>query len=417
MGGVKGHFYYGWLIVLTCLVGLLVVGGSGFYIFSVFFTRIMEEFHWSRAASAAGISIYWAASGLVGPFIGRLVDRYGPKRIMIIGTISTSISLLLLSKTNSLFSFYFFYGLLAVSHCAAASVPYGFLIARWFTKQRGKAMGIASTGISFGGVLLIPLSELLISEFGWRTSYIFIGILVSIILLPLVIFIVKTDPSEIGLRADGVSAPVAANPDTPNKPNKLSPEWTVRSASHTLAFWLMCMTLFCTYMAMFGVLTHQIAFTKDMGISTATAATAFSITAFVGILGKLALGFIADRFGVKQATIFTFALQIIGLIVLMFTRNIGILYIYIIIFGFSMGGATLRPLLPSWLFGMGSLGTLIGVTQLAQSVGSSLGPWFAGFIFDVTNSYHIAFITFTIACVLGLVAICLANPPGANVKK
>jgi MFS family permease len=415
---VKGkRIYYGWWIVAACLVGLIVAGGSGFYCFGVFFPRFMREFHWSRAASAAAISVYWIGSGLTSPFIGRLVDRYGPKRVMVSGTLMTGFSLIMLGATNSLTYLYAFYGLLSVSHVATILVPYGFLISRWFRAKRGKAMGIATSGVSFGGIILVPITELLIRRFGWRISYLILGVLVVAILLPVILLVIKASPEEAGCLPDGIAIDRRSAEQGPadQHPGSIGsspiPPWELSQILLTLPFWLMSLSLFSTYAVMFGVLTHQIPFILDMGIPSTTAAFAFGFTALMGIVGKLAIGFIADRHSVKGAAVFTLGLQLIAVLILSVTSTMSLLWVYVVLFGLSMGGATLRPLIPTWLFGLSSLGLLQGVTQMATSAGSAIGPYFAGYIFDLFGSYQFALLVFAIICGLGLAAIAVARPP------
>jgi MFS family permease len=413
---VKGSFFYGWWIVASCLTGLVVAGGSGFYCFGVFFPRLMQEFHWSRAASAAAMSIYWVASGMAGPVVGPLIDRYGPKRVMIAGTIIGGVSLVMLSLTRTLPYFYSLYGLLAVSHTATVYVPYAYLISNWFIKQRGKAMGIATTGISLGGIFFVPLNEVLVRSYGWRGSYIILGITVVCILMPIILFVVRTSPREVGCLPDGVrlgETPfILSSSKTPRQASQppLGSACTRLTLYRTRTFWLMFATLLCMYMVMFGVLTHLIPFVLDMGISSVTAAFALSFTALVGIAGKLAIGFIADRFSVKTATILMLGLQLASLLILMGTGTLTALWISAIVFGFSMGGATLRPLLPTWLFGLSSLGALQGAAQMATSAGSAVGPFLAGYIFDISGSYQYAFFVFALFCGIGLLAIGRARP-------
>jgi len=416
MEEAKKGLYYGWWIVGACLLGTSVVGGTGFYCFGVFFPRIMAEFHWSRAAAAGAISVYWIASGLAAPFIGRSLDRLGPKPVMVAGILASGFSLVMLSFTRSLFYFHSFYALLAVSHSATAIVPYGFLISNWFRRKRGKAMGITTTGISLGGLILVPVTELLIHHYGWRTSYIILGISVALVATPVFLLVIKTNPREAGWLPDGVPAAEGGSfaadlKGTEPADRVLSdPPWPLGKILQTLPFWLMSVTVLCTYMVMFGVLTHQIPFIMDMGITSSTAAAALSFTALMGIIGKLSIGFMADRFSVKLATVFTLGLQMMAVLMLTNADTMIMIWIYVFCFGFAMGGATLRPLLPTWLFGLASLGTLQGITQMFTSAGSAVGPYLAGYMYDVFQSYHRAFVIFAVICGIGLVAITLARP-------
>jgi predicted MFS family arabinose efflux permease len=278
-------------------------------------------------------------------------------------------------------------------------------------------MGIATTGISLGGIFFVPLSEVLIRFYGWRGVYIIVGIAVVCIFMPIIRFVIKTIPQEAGVFPDGILyGEVRTISSSPRvrffRQNHPPPDLDRKrfALAKTGIFWLMFATLFCLYMIMFGVLTHLIPFVLDRGMSSTTAALALSVTALVGIAGKLSTGFIADRFSVRTATFFMVGLQLAGILILMATHTAAGLWIFTIVFGFSMGGATLRPLLPTWLFGLSSLGALQGAAQLATSAGSATGPFLAGYIFDISGSYHYAFILFTLFCGIGLVAVFLSHP-------
>jgi len=319
---------------------------------------------------------------------------------MIIGAISSSIFLSLLSLTNSLIYFYLIYFLLALSHNSLSYIPYGYLLSRWFRAKRGRAVGIATSGIGLGGVIFSPVANRLIEEFGWRLSYVIIGSGALLLTLPLIILLVKEDPSELGLLPDGAETRIE------------EPLWVPSKAIRTWAFWLSSFALFFTSSSMFGILTHQVPFSRDLGISPGAAAIAFSAVAGMGVVGKLSFGFLMDKFNKRLIICLCYLLQSLGILILVFTKNIFFLWLYIIIFGFAMGGnATLRPLITSWLFGISSFGTIYGAMQLFHSAGSSLGPILGGIVFDMMGSYRLAFLIFLIGTFLSSLFILILPLP------
>jgi sugar phosphate permease len=365
----------------------------------------MEEFGWNRTQVSAIVTIYWAFIALAGPFVGRFLDFYGATRTMFFGLIGSSLFPLLLSLTPSLAYFYLIYALMAISHTALASIPYGYLIARWFKRKRGTAMGIASTGIGLGGVVVAPVSDLLITSFGWRTAYLLLGLGVLGVMLPLLLF-VKDRPEEMGLVPDGRVAKPSPDDSAPE------PLWTAGEALRTPLFWMASLGLFLIFGTVFGTMSHQVPFMRDLGVASARAAAIFSATAAMGVIGKLVFGYLMDKLPARAVVSTCFLLQALGVLILFFTKSIFMLWIFVPIFGFSMGGtATLRPLIVTWLFGLTSYGTIFGAMQVLQSLGSSLFPLLGGVIFDATGSYQWAFLLFALtAAASGVLYLLLPSP-------
>ncbi len=409
---MRGRFFYGWLIVGICLVSLVITAGVGFYSIGVFFNPLMEEFGWNRTQIAAIVTVYFGISGLASPLVGRFLDIQGASRIMFFGLMGSSLFLSLLSLTHSLFYFYVIYALLSVSHTTLSSIPYGYLISRWFRKKRGVAMGIATSGIGLGGLIISPIANALIQSLGWRNAYLILGIGVLVFMLPLLIF-VRDGPEEMGLLPDGEMDERTTSEPLPQEPFRTAGE-TLR----TPVFWVAAFGLFLVYGTVHGTMSHEVPFIRDMGISSAKAATILGFTAGVGVLGKLFFGFLMDKLPPRAVISSCFFLQALGVLILVFTKNMILLWCFVVIFGFSMGGtATLRPLIVTWLFGMSAYGTIFGVIQIFQAMGSALFPLFGGLIFDATGSYYWAFLFFILAAVAsGVLYLLIPVPPRAQMS-
>jgi sugar phosphate permease len=401
---VSGRIFYGWWIVGICLMALAVSFGIGFYSIGVFFNPLMEEFGWNRTQVSAIVTVYWGVIAFASPWVGRFLDTYGPTRTMFVGMMGSALFLSLLSLTRSLSHFYAMYALLAVSHISLSSIPYGYLISRWFRRKRGTAMGITTAGISLGGVIITPLANALITAFGWRMAYLLLGACTLGTMLPL-LFFVREGPEQMGLLPDGEKA------DNFREDPPSEPIWTAGEALRTPLFWMASLGLFLVYGTVFGTLSHQVPFLRDMGISSARAATLFSITAAVALVGKLIIGYLMDKLPPRTVVSSCFLLQALGLVILLFTKGPFLLWAFVLIFGFSMGGtATLRPLIVTWLFGLGSYGAIFGAMQVFQALGSSLFPLAGGIIFDATGSYQWAFLLFAaMAAVSGVLYILLPS--------
>jgi sugar phosphate permease len=403
---VRERIFYGWWIVVICLMALAVSFGIGFYSIGIFFNPLMEEFGWNRTQVSAVVTVYWGIIALTSPGVGRFLDLYGPTRTMFMGLMGSTLFLSLLSLTRSLVYFYFMYALLAISHISLSSIPYGYLISRWFQRKRGTAMGITTAGISLGGVIITPIANALITTLGWRMAYLLLGVCTLGVMLPLLLFI-KEGPEQMGLAPDGQRGEISSH--TPPPPE---PVWRTGEALRTPVFWMASLGLFLVYGTVFGTLSHQVPFFRDMGMAPARAATLFSFTAAMGVVGKLIFGYLMDKLPPRAVVSSCFLLQALGLFILLFTRDPFFLWAFVLIFGFSMGGtATLRPLIVTWLFGLGSYGTIFGAIQVFQSLGSSLFPLLGGIIFDATGTYQWAFLLFAaMAVVSGMLYIFLPSP-------
>lgn len=402
--------FYGWLIVGICLVALVITAGLGFYSIGVFFNPLMEEFGWNRTQISAIVTVYWGITALAGPLVGRFLDIHGASRVMFFGLMGASLFLSLLSLTPRLIYFYLIYAFLAVSHTALASIPYGYLISRWFRRKRGTAMGIATSGLGLGGLIISPTANALITSFGWRNAYMILGVGVLVVMLPLLIF-VRNGPEELGLMPDGERADEATS-----APLIAEPVWTAGEAFRTPVFWVAGFGLFLVYGTVFGTMSHEVLFIRDMGISSAKAAAILGFTAGVGVLGKLFFGFLMDRLPPRAVIAPCFFLQALGVLILVFTNNMTLLWVFVVVFGFSMGGtATLRPLIVTWLFGLSSYGTIFGAIQIFQGMGSALFPLLGGLIFDTTGSYYLAFLLFISAAVVsGILYLFIPIPSRAQ---
>jgi len=332
------------------------------------------------------------------------MDAWGPSRTMFLGLVGASLFLCLLSLTRSLSYFYAVYGLLAASH-TALSLPYGYLISRWFRKKRGTAMGITTAGIGLGGVAIAPMSAALIQWFGWRAAYVALGLCILGIMLPLLAF-VRESPESMGLRPDGVPADEPAPAESPDR------SMTAGQAVRTPVFWLSSIGLFLIYGTVFGTLSHQVPFIRDLGISPTRAASIFGVTAAMGVAGKLVFGYLMDKLPARIVVSTCFLLQAAGVLFLFAAEDLVFLWLFVLVFGFSMGGtATLRPLIVTWLFGMGSYGAIFGATQVFQSLGSSLFPLLAGMVFDATGSYDRALLLFALSASLAGILFLFMSPP------
>lgn len=400
--------FYGWWIVAAGMICLLLAGGIGLYSFGAFFTPLINEFGWSRAQLSLAIT-FSCLLGLAAPLVGIWVDKYGARIVMAVGALVTGAAFALLGLTSSLWYFYAMYLILASGHFGILNIPVAKVVSAWFTQRRGLAIGITLTGFGLGGFLMLPLASYLISSLGWRMAYLLLGVLICLVLIPVSIFVIKGRPQDKGLLPDG------RTPRAEESAPAASAEWSLTGALRTPAFWLIVGALALAYLGTASVIAHVIPLFEDRGISPQLAATILALATGVSIVGRVAAGYIADMVSAKYVTVFCFLLQLVGLILLLEAGSMALIWAFVVVFGLAMGGMfALEPLLVSRYFGLASFGAIYGGLWAFVSLGFAAGPPLAGYIFDVTGSYDLAFILFIAATLLAVALILFVKPPATK---
>lgn len=275
-------------------------------------------------------------------------------------------------------------------------------------------MGVVSTGMGWGGILMVPLATFLIINNGWRTAYVVLGIATAVILTPMMFFTMKTlKPEEMGLLPDGkMSLPKSEEKAAAKPKTEQIPLWTLRTSMRTTAFWLLWVGLFIFYIGQSSTIFHAAALFKDKGASVQLAGTLVSVIAGVGIAGKLISGYLADRMTVRHLTAFTSMLHVVALVIILRVTGLHALWAYAIFFGIAMGAiGTLGPVLVAQCFGRPSFGAIYGTIAIATTAGVGLGPTFFGYVYDRTGSYDPALLLYIATFTLAALAFLLARPP------
>jgi sugar phosphate permease len=413
----ESKLFYGWRIVAAGFVLLFLFAGAGFYSFSIFIKPLEDEFGWPRASIALTMSIYFIIGGCAGPLVGKLIQAYQEKRIMLISAVGAGACYILVSLTRSLGYFYAVYAFLALMSCGMGVLPVSSLLAKWFEKRRGTATGLAMVGISAGGLILAPVMGKITLYMGWKFSYIFIGLLVWILAIPIVLFVIKDNPSEMGLNPDGATDNTnqhgpAAHPAVSIESSGAEHEWTMAEMVRSRAYWWIAASFFLAPLAQMGVLQHQVPIIADKGISQTTAATALGLIAGIGALGKISFGRISEILPFQWAIVICFGLQAIAVFMLLYFQALAVVWIYVVIFGFAMGGlVVLMPLTVGKFFGLGGFGLILGTIWMVQALGGALGTFGAGLIYDMFGDYQLAFYFFIAAYIMSIIAIFMAGKP------
>jgi sugar phosphate permease len=402
---MKLRIFYGWWVIGALVLALMISSGTGFYCFGVFMDPVREDFGWTKAQVTWIITIYWIVSGFSAPILGRLIDIHGARKIMLCTAILNGACLLALSLVNTLWQFYLAYGFKAIAHAGIGMIAIGSIVSKWFIKKRGRATGVATTGIGLGGLFLAPFAGFLIPIAGWRSVYIILGILLWLLVIPAIALVVRSTPEEMGLLPDGEERPDNERGKTREddesqreQPAAAPPGLTLVEAVQTPTYWMIAASFFLVPAAVFGTLAHQTSYIESIGISRETASLALGFTAGMGILGKVFFGFLAEKIHVRFAAMLCFGIQAVGLLILMMTRSMGMVWLFVIVFGFSMGGmAALQPLVIMGFFGTTAIGAILGSVALIFALGAASGPLSAAYIYDYAQNYYWAFVIYIIA--------------------
>jgi MFS family permease len=398
----KPKFFYGYAIVASALSMSIVMWGARLS-FGVFFGPVLDEFGWSRAATSGGFSITWVFTGFLSIGVGRLNDKLGPRLIMTVSGLLLGLGYLLMSQLSSLWQLFLFYGIISIG-MSAALVPILSTVARWFVKMRGFVTGIvlASTGISL--MVIVPAANQAILHYGWRTVYMIVGSVVLIVVVIAAQFL-RRDPYQVGKLPYGYdrTATVVSGAQTDGL--------SFKEALRTQQVWLISLVYFCTYFVYHTFVVHMVLYATGQGIPSVRAVAIMAFLGGAGIVGRIIMGIFGDRIGNRQAMILSAGLMMLALFWLLAAKDLWMLFLFGVAFGFGHGGiATMESPIVANVFGMRSHGVILGLVFFCDTVGGATGPFLAGYLFDITNSYHLALVLCAIFGVINLIAILLLKP-------
>ena len=389
----SNYDYYSWLIVISAFFYCVIWSGFGYYVFSVFVKPLQSEFGWERSAIMIGFLVWSMTNGIASIFVGRAVDRFHPKRVMLVGACITCLGFLGLSCIQSLFHFYLSYFIVGIGIASTGQVPCSTLISEWFDKKRGLAIGFMSVGVGVGGLIAPALTGgLLIPMFGWRMAYLWLGIIALIILFPIALLVIKPNVKKRILYSTiGERKQVVSNPEDQNK----QPINRYMSAPF---LWLIAISFLLSQFGLTGTLQNQVPHMTDVGFSPIVAASILGMIGLFSSMGKLFFGWLCDFIQVRYAFMITVLLQASGTsILLALTPDTPVVVVWIYAFSIGIGGGTWLPIMSMYIsrgFPIQHYGTLFGIVNFGLSVGVACGPLFAGYLFDIFGNYNIAFKVF-----------------------
>ena len=407
------RFFYGYWIVAFAFLCLTICIGCGSFVFSLFVSPLQAELHWSRGEIMMGFTIFWVMMGVASPLFGRVLDRHGARRAIPLGAIVMGLGFLVVSVMDSLLIFYLGYVLVGVGAAGIGPVPTSAIVSNWFRKKRGTAVGITSAGIGAGGFIMAPIVGYLLSAFDWRTAYLSMAVIVWVSIIPLSLLLVRTRPEDVGLHPDG--ALEAEETHRTGAGNGVVWGFSLRQAAATLPFWLIAVSYLLGNFSSMGGLQAQVPNLNDIGFPTATAAAALGAIGFGSGVGKVFFGWLCDRMQPRLASAIGLTLQCAAVLILLQLRSdspAALIWTYALLMGFGAGSwLPTMSMLVSGSFGLAFYGSVFGVVNLAQSVGTAVGPLVAGVMYDTMGTYRWAFMLFAALYAIAIPAVLLVRRP------
>src|SRR3990170_611718 len=365
--------FYGWVVLAAAATAIAVALGALFSL-GVFLKPIEDTMGWSRSEISVVGVINWIAMGLGSFFWGALSDRLGSRSVTLAGGLLLGLGLVLSSQVTALAWFYVTFGVTVGFAVGAFYAPLTATATRWFTSNRGLAVGVVSAGIGLGTFLIAPLARALTNAWGWRGAMLVLGDLAWLVVIP-VALLIRNAPAEMGVVALGGAAAARR-------------EYTTREVVRAPQFWAIALTHFACCAAHSGPIFHMVTHAIDQGVAAMVAATVFGVSGLSSIAGRIGCGMLADRFGAKRTLIAGLGLQAVMILSYRFTGAAAAFYAAALVFGVAYGGVMpLYPLVTREYFGDRIMGTAYGGVFLISTLGMGLGSWAGGYIHDALGTY------------------------------
>ena len=404
----KPRFFYGYIVAgASFLILMAAYGGRSSY--GVFFKPMASELHFNSATTALAFSISMLLEGAFSLIMGGLADRFGPRKVLTVAGIIIGLGYFLMPLAQNVWTLCLFYGIIIGVGMGGVFVPLVSMVTRWFTARRNLVSGIVSGGVGVGTFALPPLLTFFIDKLNWRATFVILGAIITVVVIVAAQFL-KRDPSEIG------EVPYGESREGPAGRKKPAEGFSFREALRTPQFWIVLTLLSASGFYNMGMSVHIVPDAINLGMTPAAAANILAVTGISMLAGRVILGGLADKTGNRKIFIFAFIFALAALVWMIFSREHWAFYIFAVIIGFTQGGigVSQSPVTAS-LFGLKSLGLILGCIGFGSTIGMAVGPYLMGYIFDVTGSYQLAFVAGSILCLVALACAFIIRPH-KNVK-
>ena len=412
----RPRIFYGWYIVMAGMGIHLWTSIVWIYGMQVFFTPIVQTFGWSRAAISGAFAMQRLEGSIVSPIEGFLVDRYGPRKMVMIGGFISGLGLISLSFMTTIWMFYLSVLLVSLGNSAASGIPRNWAIVQWFKRLRGRALGIGASGAVISGPLLF-IVVFLVQNLGWRPTFVVCGVLTWCICIPLGL-VFRSKPQHYGQLPDGdlpeeVSNESSTSPGgAPKSSGNTEENVSVGRALKTPAFWILSLIFGAQTMGVSGLNVHLLPYFQTIGFSAGEAASVLAVYTVLSVFGRLGGGWAMDFFDRRMVLALLLGCLVVGLVILANITAYWQTVPFALLYGTAFGGMMpVRSMLISTYFGTQNFGAIHGLTQSVTVIAGMIGPVMLGLIFDITESYVVGFYILTIPAMIAIPASFLAKPP------
>lgn len=402
----RGPIFYGWYIVGTVFVIHTVSCGLIFYNLSIFLKAFVAEGGFSVSATSNATALFFISSGFAGLAVGWLLDRFDPRWVVTFGAFLSAVVLASAGHVGELWQLYIFYILFGIGNAAVAVIPGMTIVARWFTRQRSKAIAYASTGLSLGGIIFTPLSATLVERYGLGEAAYWLGLALVLGVVPVALIMLRKSPEAIGLSPDG-DPPQRQADGSLMPPDGISFQDAIRSR-----FFVLCTSAFVfSMMAQVGSLAHQFRLVATRTGDDHVAALAVSIMAASSIAGRLIGGSLLSRISSKHYLYAIYVLQGISFCAFAFAEGPIALFVVSSMFGATVGNMQMmQPLIMAEAFGLKAYARILSVAQMITTCANAAGPALLGFLYATAGGYQTAYLAITVSSVLGFACLYAAGP-------
>jgi len=377
-------------VAATGFLSLFSIVGIMYYGIPFFYDFWVKEFGWSRATVTSGNMFGKIIIGpLFGFAAGWFIDRFGPRRLLLSGIVIAGLAVIGLGTMTSLLGFYSLYLLIALGYMCGGPLPNQVLTSRWFDKSRGKAMGIAYLGIGIGGMLVPHIAKWLNSQMDWRSSLVILGCIMIAVAFPMAWFVKENPEGKLDVA------------------KRVEPVIPFKSIIKNRAFYFLAIGSMCSIGAVAGVSQNmKLFFSLDLNYSQGQAANVISLVLGASIIGRLLMGWLADRFSKKHVMILIYTIISVSIMLLYFAKTPGVVYLFAVLFGIGLGGDyMIIPLMAAELFGVKVMGRVMGLILTVDGLAEAFGPLLAGWLRDISGSYATGFTALILLSVIGTIAI------------
>ncbi len=395
--------FYGWYIVMGHMAVHFYLGAVFIYGMSAFLTPMTTLLRWSRAQFSIAAGLQRLEGSVASPVVGFIVDRFGPRRVILVGAVLASVGMLAMSQVHSLWAFYAAYVVVALGMSSTIGIPFTAAVANWFRRRRGRAMGVMFSGPILSGPM-VPLLVIAIEAWGWRPAMAATSLGMLLILLPAGA-LVRHRPEPYGYLPDGDDPNRAAvDASRPSAaPTSAEAGLRVRDALRMRSFWVLTVIFGLTAMGPGAMFLHQIPYFESIGFSRAEAASTFATFSVLSGFGRIGAGWLMDYVERRMVVAALVLLNVVGFLVLVATTEYWHTVLYALLFGTAFGGMIpARPILTSVLFGTRAFGAITGLMQSLAVVGGVAAPVVLGMVYDTTGSYKPAILAITALVALAI---------------